>query len=126
MSYSKVADEPQAVVPPNGAAAERSEVVVDAAGLSDRGQERSRNEDAFLVAMLQRSLVIQRTNVPDDVRAGLTPDDSALLMVVADGMGGQRGGDLASRLAVVSVSAYIAHYMPWTSPRMAARTPSAS
>ena len=127
MTYAKVAEGFTVKAPPptivNDAPA-RSEVVVDAAGLTDRGRERARNEDAFLVATLERSLHVHRTNLPDDFQQSLAPDDSVLLMLVADGMGGQHGGDLASRVAVASVSAYIAHYMPWVPPRTMATVPS--
>ncbi len=56
-------------------------ILVSAQGQSDGGRVRRRNEDSFLVVQ-ERSL-----------------------FVVADGMGGYRGGDIASALAVETVAA---------------------
>jgi PPM family protein phosphatase len=53
----------------------------DASGATDRGRRRRNNEDAFAV-------------VP------LAHPPGALLLAVADGVGGARGGEVASRLAV--------------------------
>ncbi len=57
---------------------------VQAAGLSDTGKIRKANEDCFLL------------------------DQSLGLFVVADGMGGHRGGGVASQLAVDVVGTYLA------------------
>ena len=53
---------------------------IDAAGASDRGRQRAKNEDAYAV-------------VPLIGREGL-------LLIVADGLGGAHGGEVASRAAV--------------------------
>ena len=54
-------------------------ILVSATGQSDRGKRRERNEDSLLV------------------------EESEGLFVVADGMGGYRGGDIASTLAVKTI-----------------------
>src|SRR5229473_2071535 len=58
---------------------------VKAYGLTDVGRQRQHNEDAFLVA------------------------DEAKLFLVADGMGGHAAGEIASRIAVDSISEFIVH-----------------
>lgn len=58
---------------------------VKAFGLSHVGRQRQHNEDSFLVA------------------------DDALLFLVADGMGGHAAGEIASRIAVDSISEFITH-----------------
>jgi protein phosphatase len=59
-------------------------IVTSSAGRTDRGIVRRRNEDAFLV------------------------DEALDLYVVADGMGGSAGGDIASKMAVEAVRAWVA------------------
>lgn len=54
-----------------------------ASGASDPGRNRARNEDSFLV----------------DAERGL--------LLVADGMGGHRGGEVASQLAVAAIGDYL-------------------
>lgn len=55
-------------------------ITVDSAGLTDVGQKRKGNEDSFLI------------------------DDQLQLYVVADGMGGRKAGEVASRLVVETIS----------------------
>src|SRR5437588_4308476 len=58
---------------------------VKAYGLTDVGRQRQHNEDTFLV------------------------EDEAKLFLVADGMGGHAAGEIASRIAVDSISEFILH-----------------
>jgi PPM family protein phosphatase len=55
-------------------------ISIDSAGLTDVGQKRKGNEDSFLI------------------------DDQLQLYVVADGMGGRKAGEVASRLVVDTIS----------------------
>lgn len=62
------------------------------------GKVRSRNEDHFAVFHRKRShKVLMSSLPPDDLSIG---DTHAYAMVVADGMGGMKSGELASRLAL--------------------------
>jgi PPM family protein phosphatase len=76
-------------------------------GLSHVGKVREGNEDHFVVASLQRSLEVRQTNLED--RALLDPlcGPKAYLFAVADGVGGQAGGALASGITLKSIVEYL-------------------
>jgi protein phosphatase len=74
-------------------------VRVDVAGLSHPGRVRPANEDHFLIAQAGRHFRVVETNLPEgDVPA--RAEEVVQAMAVADGLGGARGGALASRLAL--------------------------
>ena len=58
-------------------------IIVDSASITDKGKKRKANEDALML------------------------EDALGLYVVADGMGGHRAGDIASRLVVETIREYI-------------------
>lgn len=74
-------------------------VHADLCGLSDRGLKRSNNEDHFLVARLDRTWHTLLTNV-DTNALPLSATETVYGMVVADGMGGHAGGEVASATAI--------------------------
>jgi protein phosphatase len=74
-------------------------VEVDLAGLSDAGKVRPNNEDHYLVARFDRSMQTLLSNLPP----GHVPEhygESAYGLLVADGMGGEAAGEVASQSAV--------------------------
>jgi protein phosphatase len=74
-------------------------VEVDLAALSHPGKVRANNEDNFLVVRFGRFLETLLTSLPEgDVPREF--GDTGYGMVVADGMGGMVGGEVASRLAI--------------------------
>ncbi|MCC6528179.1 MAG: serine/threonine-protein phosphatase [Polyangiaceae bacterium] len=85
----------------------------DAAGATSVGLARERNEDQFLIACLERTLRILGTSVGVDTSRWGARNTVGTLLVVADGMGGQGGGDVASSVAVHSVAEYLCSVMPW-------------
>lgn len=75
-------------------------VHVDASGLSDRGRVRPDNQDHFYLSRLGRFSQTIASSLPP----GELPDrleDAGHVAVVADGMGGHRGGEIASRTAII-------------------------
>ncbi len=80
---------------------------VDAAGASTIGRTRKTNQDQFLVASLEQDgLRARSTTLPMPCEASATPARATILMV-ADGMGGSRGGAEASRAALEAVAGYL-------------------
>jgi len=71
------------------------EVIVNVFGRTDVGRVRDHNEDAFLVA----DLTADNASLQPEVRTHLLGSHGSLFMV-ADGMGGARAGEIASRMVV--------------------------
>lgn len=65
---------------------------------SDRGKVRPNNEDHYAVVRRRRTSELLLTNL--ELPGAATADDSAYALIVADGMGGARFGEFASRLAL--------------------------
>ncbi|NND96109.1 MAG: serine/threonine-protein phosphatase [Pirellulaceae bacterium] len=87
--------------------------LADLAGGSDVGKKRSVNQDHFLIGNLKRLMSIEATNVSHDQCDRLCGNTTGQLMVVADGMGGHAGGELASSTAIESGVRYVLDMMHW-------------
>lgn len=80
-------------------------LVVRSFGLSDQGRVRDRNEDCFLIAELARSLRVHQANFG---QPGMQYSDCrGHMFMVADGMGGHAGGEIASALSVETVETFL-------------------
>ncbi|MEZ4220061.1 MAG: protein phosphatase 2C domain-containing protein [Polyangiaceae bacterium] len=88
---------------------------LDIAGRTDRGLVRKANEDAFLITELNRRMNVLHSSLPAADLDWLTSSSAGTVLVVADGMGGQGGGHVASRVAVRSITDYVCSVMPWAS-----------
>ncbi len=101
---SSAADEPPLSI--------SSQVRADVAGLSHAGLTRPNNEDHFLIGRFGRFLEILMTNVPPDAVPSQSREQG-YAMVVADGMGGYTGGEVASRLAIQTLIHLVLHIPDW-------------
>ena len=86
---------------------------MDCFGMTDRGQVRRRNEDQFLIADLNKSMRLHQSSLSIDNDETLFGGSQGQLLMVADGIGGQAGGDRASQFAVQAVATYVLNTMPW-------------
>jgi len=106
---------PIGVPAPGHSECDKREPTLDSAGLTHVGQVRANNEDAFVIATLQRSMLVQ--DASPSKQGWFTGNPAGTLLVVADGMGGQGGGDIASRVAVETVVNHLLNCMPWVGRR---------
>jgi protein phosphatase len=94
---------------------------VQSFGLTDRGRVRPTNEDHFLIAELARTLWVHQTSLPQhDTQHGR---NRGHVLLVADGMGGHRAGEVASALSVASIEAFVLHLLRRFSNLQAADEP---
>jgi len=80
---------------------------IDAYGLTHTGLVRPSNQDHFLIGSLRQRLDIRESSLPDFSELPVAEDRLAFLMMVADGVGGGKKGEAASRVAVEELAQYI-------------------
>ena len=88
-------------------------VLMEYAGKTDVGRVRRNNEDQFLIADLTKQLHVAQSSLHGSQLGEWTTGSTGHLLMVADGMGGISGGEIASGLAVETMSWYVARTMPW-------------
>jgi protein phosphatase len=87
-------------------------LAVDLGAASHQGHVRENNEDSYLVIRFGRSLENLLTNVDDEfLKQNYLANGYGML--VADGMGGMAGGEVASRLALSKLVELVAETSDW-------------
>ncbi len=86
---------------------------MDCFGMTDVGRVRENNEDQFLIADLNRSMLVHQTSLSQDDHTRLFGGSQGALLLVADGMGGHAAGQQASAIAVQALEHYVLNTMPW-------------
>lgn len=87
-------------------------VYVDVAALTHAGRVRKNNEDQFLVGRTERDLEVLLTSMDDD-HIPKHSRETGYGMIVADGMGGVAGGEVASRLAIKTLLDLVIQAPDW-------------
>ncbi len=84
---------------------------IDVYGLTHSGAVRAENQDHFLICSLRKEIVVHHTSLGSLGQLPTGTQRVALLMMVADGVGGGAKGEEASRLAVEAVTQYVTRSM---------------
>jgi len=85
--------------------ASRPPFTVESYGLSDPGRVRDSNEDCFAVVELARTLRVHHTNLPQSKSHYSCHRGHVFL--VADGVGGNKAGEVASGLSVSTIEDFL-------------------
>lgn len=80
---------------------------IDVWGVTHVGKVRKENQDHFLLGSLRKRLDILSSSLPASRELPLEDERVAFLAMVADGVGGGRKGEEASRAALEEVTQYI-------------------
>ncbi len=84
------------------------DVELDLFGITHIGLVRKENQDHFMLCTVHRQVVVHGTSLPDADKLPLRGERLATYLLVADGVGSGSGGGEASRLALETITHYVA------------------
>ena len=84
------------------------DVELDLFGVTHIGLVRKENQDHFMLCTVHRQVVVHGTSLPDADKLPLRGERLATYLLVADGVGSGSGGGAASRLALETITHYVA------------------
>jgi serine/threonine protein phosphatase PrpC len=80
---------------------------LDVYGLTHPGLVRKNNEDHFLICALKKKVEVYHTSLPDPSVLTNPSQRVAMMALVADGVGGAKAGEEASRITLEHVTRYV-------------------
>jgi serine/threonine protein phosphatase PrpC len=80
---------------------------LDFFGITHPGKVRQDNQDHYLVSTLHKTARVRATSLPNPELFELPSQRIASFGMVADGVGGSKGGETASRAAVETIAEYV-------------------
>ncbi|MEZ6148617.1 MAG: protein phosphatase 2C domain-containing protein [Pirellulaceae bacterium] len=86
---------------------------ITSAGRTDIGKKRENNQDQFLIADLNKSMLVQSTSLNLETQSRLYGMSHGKLFMVADGMGGHQAGNRAAVLAIDLLINQLLNSMHW-------------
>lgn len=81
---------------------------LDLFGVTHQGKVRKENQDHFMMCTVHPQVVVHGTSLPNAESLPLRGERIATYLLVADGVGGGSGGGDASRLALETITEYVA------------------
>ncbi|HEX6644258.1 MAG TPA: protein phosphatase 2C domain-containing protein [Gemmatimonadales bacterium] len=81
---------------------------LDLFGITHPGRVRKENQDHFMLCTVHPQVVVHGTSLPEVEELPLRGERLATYMLVADGVGGGSGGAEASRVALATITQYVA------------------
>jgi len=84
---------------------------LDFFGITHPGRIRASNQDHYLVSTLHKTARVRATSLPNPELFELPSQRIASFGMVADGVGGADGGELASRAAIETITEYVKETM---------------
>lgn len=95
-------------MPANAQWARPTDTELDMFGMTHIGRVRKENQDHFMLCTVHPQVVVHGTSLPDPESLPLRGERIATYMLVADGVGSGSGGGEASRLALATITQYVA------------------
>jgi serine/threonine protein phosphatase PrpC len=92
-------------------------VLAEVFGATDPGRVRESNQDQYLIAALERALLIEGSSLAAQSGTRLVDSPQGRIFVVADGIGGHGGGEVASAVTIDAMAHYCFEAMPWVQRR---------
>jgi protein phosphatase len=86
---------------------------LDAYGRTEQGLERTLNDDQYLIADLDRRMLIRQSSLPMGVQPNWVASAQGRLLVVAGGISSAGASRFASRVTLDAVMHHITSAMPW-------------
>jgi len=80
---------------------------IDFFGLTHPGKKRTENEDHFLACTVHPEVIVHATSLPHLEQLPLRGQPTALIVLVADGVGGNADGGQASRITTETIFRYV-------------------
>ncbi len=87
--------------------------LVDTYGLTNVGKVRKINEDHYFIGLMEKKMMFGQTSLSSEISKQLLRSSRAHLFLVADGLGGQPDGQLASEAAVEIIARYVTMSSNW-------------
>jgi protein phosphatase len=84
---------------------------LDFFGLTHPGRVRKENQDHFFFSTLHKTMRVGGTSLPNPELLEMPSPRLASCAMVADGVGGRVGGEVASRAALEAIATYLTHTM---------------